>query len=1100
MSCVLLVHDRGGSPLEYVVPKVTAQAAVHVFAVAPLPQARRGLWQPLCVTVQECGLGDGGKELVEQIKDRAAEVGADAILTFSEFAFAAVAQACEDLGLAGAGPGAKAACNVLGVRGIRHRAGVPVPGFARVGGEGAIKEAFGRLRPPLRLKSAGGTGESGQAMLFTEQDAVAQWRKAKALKPSRTSEGYGDPRTEDLAGDFFLEELVTGSTEGWFENPGWGDCVSVEGIVADGIHHALFLTGRLPAFSPFTEGGSVTPVALPELLQRRIERVVCEAVDVLGLDTCATHTEVRLGAGGRLWVIGTAVHFGGVLIAREAEEVYGFDMIAMLVRQLLGRPVRYPRRMLTDGYGAAASLVVVPADEPGRTWPPGEPVWDFTAVDWPAILAPDTSIQLVPGLTDPDDAYEAAYGTHSGGRSRSAVCFVTGRDAGTVLADCTRVVQELPALLGSCLRPDLFDAAALAELAEHRQVKVVVDRENGRAHVLDRTEYALHTHFIADRILGIDPDTPHADIDAFDHRVYQHPDRRFLRGVLSLHDRSGDAFMALESMEADTMGAALLIEFHAAVRARLHPAMPLYIKPANRHQAAALEGVPAPRLPRLSANALHGTEEFTALNTGRAHGRLRHFTTLDAYAAAARDGGIAWYDILALPVVPDDVQRVAGLISTRPATWLSPTTVLAAGWGIPYAVIRDLTGRVEGLDVHPDGTWVHYTVTADEARLEAAEPPTDLSEPARHREPLALPAPITELLPIVPLSRLRSADHTAYGTEAANLGELHHVLHHGSPLLTHYYTVPRPPRPHLLRRLADRLGAPRDSSREQLATRAGHFLRRHLSVPEGIAVPFAVQRDFLAASPGIQQRIGMLRTALTHDRVFEIDALCAELRDLVRTTVLPEHIFNALVSRLVRHVAGTGALVVRPSSDAEKCPGFPAVALPGSVTQVTDLSNLAAAIRRVWASAFSPKGVRLLHRAGHWPDETGVGVIVQRSMPCDFGGLMVTCEPTRREDFRNVVINFSTGFAATAVDRGTLPHRFLCNTVEGGGRATSSTDDPASGLDFAAKERLSRLALAGRLLQGHFSDAPDHDTPLDVEWLLGPDGRLMLVRVSPYTP
>lgn len=1097
MSCVLLVHDRGGPPLEYVVPKVAPHAEVHVLAVAPLPQARRRLWQPLCATVQECGLGDGGRELVEQIKDGAAEVGAEAILTFSKFAFAAVARACGDLGLAGAGPGAEAARNVLGVRGIRQRSGVPVPGFARVGGEREIKEAFGRLRPPLRLKSAGGAGESGQALIFTEQDAVAQWRKADALRLSRTSAGFGDPHTADFAGGFFLEELVTGSTEGWFENPDWGDCVSVEGIVAGGVHHALFLTGRLPTFSPVTEGGSVTPVALPKLLQRRIERVVYEAVDVLGLDTCATHTEVKLGAGGRMWVIGTAVHFGGVLIAREAEAVYGLDMIGMLVRQLLGRPVRYPRHMLTEGHGAAASLVV-PADEPGRTWPPGEPVWDFTAVDWHAILAPDTSIQVVPGLTVPDDTYEAAYDTYEGDRGRSAVCFVTGRDASTVLADCTRIMQELPALLDSCRQPDLFDAAALAELAEHRNVKVVVDRENGRVHVLDRSEYALHTHFIADRILGLAPDTSHADIHAFDHRVNQHPDRRFLLGVLSLHDRSGDAFMALESLETDTMGAALLMEFHAAVRAHLHPAMPLYLKPANAHQAAVLEGGPATRVPWLGPDALHGTVDFTVLHTGRAHGRLRHFKTLDAYAAAARDGGIAWYDILALPVVPDDVQRVAGLISTRPGTWLSPTTVLAAGWGIPYAVIRDLSSRVEGLDEHPDGTWVHYTVTADEARLEAAEPLTDLGEPARYREPVALAASMTELLPIVPLSRLRSADRAAYGTEAANLGELHHVLHHGSSLLTRYYTVPRPPRPHLLRRLADRLGAPRDSSCEQLATHAGQFLRRHLSAPEGIAIAFAVQRDFLAASPGIQQRIGMLRTALTHDRVFEIDALCTELRDLVRTTVLPDHILNALVSRLVRHVSGTGALVVRSSSDTERCPGFPAVALPGSATQVTDLANLATAIRRVWASAFSPQGVRLLHRAGHWPDETGVGVIVQRSRPCDFGGLMVTCQPTRREDFRNVVIDFSTGFAATAVDRSTLPHRFLCNTVEGGGRATS-TGDPTSGLDFAAKEQLSRLALAGRLLQGHFSDAPDHDTPLDVEWLLGPDGRLMLVQVCPHT-
>ncbi|MFF1738160.1 hypothetical protein [Streptomyces sp. NPDC058247] len=164
--------------------------------------------------------------------------------------------------------------------------------------------------------------------------------------------------------------------------------MSVEGIVAGGVHHALFLNGYLPAMPPFAEPGPVTPVALPELLQRRIERVVREAVDVLDLDTCATHTEVKLGADGRMWVTETALRFGGDLIVRQAEEVYGLDLIGMLVRQLLGRPVVYPRRMLREGHGAAASLVAVPTDGAGEPWPPDEPGWDFTAVDWHTIPAP----------------------------------------------------------------------------------------------------------------------------------------------------------------------------------------------------------------------------------------------------------------------------------------------------------------------------------------------------------------------------------------------------------------------------------------------------------------------------------------------------------------------------------------------------------------------------------------------------------------------------------------------------------------------------------------------------------------------------------------
>lgn len=127
----------------------------------------------------------------------------------------------------------------------------------------------------------------------------------------------------------------------------------MEGIVADGRYHPLCITGRMPTVAPFTERASLAPAALPESAQRRIEEVSRAAVDALGLDTCATHTEIKLGADGAMWLIETAARFGGVMTTRQVETVFGLDMIGMLVRQLLGRDVAYPERMLTEGEGAA---------------------------------------------------------------------------------------------------------------------------------------------------------------------------------------------------------------------------------------------------------------------------------------------------------------------------------------------------------------------------------------------------------------------------------------------------------------------------------------------------------------------------------------------------------------------------------------------------------------------------------------------------------------------------------------------------------------------------------------------------------------------------
>ncbi|MFC8275918.1 PEP/pyruvate-binding domain-containing protein [Streptomyces sp. NPDC057271] len=1119
MSCVLLVHGVGGPPLEYALPKVAAQAEVHLLALTPLPAARRQLWAPLCTSIVEVGGTDVGPdsdgwEIVELIERQAETVGAQAILTLSEFAVVAVALACDALGLAGAGPNVVTARDKREMRRIWQRVGVPVPGFAPVFDESDIEAAFDLLQPPLLLKSAWGAGSTGQATVNTADEAVRAWQDANALMRATATQGYGELHVAGTDGDFLLEEIVTGTTEGWFAEGGWGDYVSVEGIVADGTHHALCISGRLPTVPPFTERGSITPVDLPEDLQRRIEDVAQAAVDALGLHTCATHTEIKLGPNGQMWVIETGARFGGVMITRQAEDVYGLDMIGMLVRQLLGMPVTYPRRMLTQGPGAAASLVVLAVDETGAPWQ-GEALWDFSAVDWMSLLSLSTSIQVVPELSQEDGTPVGPYAAGEGGRARVAVCFVNGADAGSVIEDCRRLVRALPAALPTVPRraddrTGLLDLDRFAELAGilagHPYVKVVVDRHRGGWHVLDHAEYALHAHYIADRLLGIDRETLNSGIDAFNDSVYQNPDRRFLLGVLSLHHRRVDGgvlpkepFMVLETVEADTMGIRLLTEFYAAVRERLDPRLPLLLKPANHIQEAALDSVPEWELPRIDAHELHGTADFTALNPGEAYGRLRYFADADDYREAQGRGDIAWYDILALPVVPDDIPQVAGLISTRPTTPLSHTNVLAAGWGIPNAVVRDLAARLAPADGTLDGAWIRYVVTADDLVLEPVAEGHDLDalkRPERAR-PVALGVPRTEPLPVVPLRHLRAEDRHAYGTKAANLGELLHVLRHGSSALSGFYTVSRPPRPHLLGRLSERLDAPDDSTSEQLAERAATFLRDTVSVPDGIAAPFAVQQEFLAGIPSVQQLIGKIKMALARGADHEIDGLCAGAQALVRSAPLPERIVNRLLGALVRHVPEARELVVRSSSNAEDLPGFSAAGLYDSVTCVPGPEHLAAAVKQVWASLFTARGVRLRHQAGIPLDETYMGVIVQRRQPAAFGGVMVTCDPTRRDDFRNVFINCAVESVEAVVDGTTLPIQYLYNTVEGGGRTLSLGGSPKD-LDASTKERLAQLALAGRLLQGHFSGRPTYARPLDVEWLVDPQGRLHIVQIRPY--
>ncbi|MEU3461923.1 PEP/pyruvate-binding domain-containing protein [Streptomyces sp. NPDC006733] len=650
------------------------------------------------------------------------------------------------------------------------------------------------------------------------------------------------------------------------------------------------------------------------------------------------------------------------------------------------------------------------------------------------------------------------------------------------------------AVVGSVLTLPLFEQLC-GVLGGHPYVKVVVDRQQDVWHILDSAVHSFHVNYIATEIQGLTLEELDAELDSFNRSVYQDPERRFLLGVLSLHvggpEEQSQPFLVLETTEADTMGAALLTEFYTFVREQLDSALALLVKPANHGQANALTAVPENVLPRTQGHELFAAAPFVPLTVGAAVGRLRAFASTEAYQAARP--GLTWYDIVAMPVVPDDIPRLAGLLNGSPTTPLSHTNMLAAGWGIPNAIVRGVLERIAAEDL--DGAWVRYSVSAETAVLERAEQPADLHEPTWHTQRIRLDAPQVADVPIVPLSALRSPDRRSYGTKAANLGELHHVLRHGSARLTGYYAIPRPPRPDLLGHLAGRLHTSEDAD---LAEAAGAFLARRVSAPEGIAVPFAVQQRFLDSSPAVQQSIGKLKMALELDAMDAVDTACVQLQHLIRTLPVPEDLVGALDTQLVRHLAGTSRFAVRSSSNAEDLPGFSAAGIYESHTQVTDLPGLLDAIRHVWASLLSPRSVRLRHQAGISLDDTYMGVIVQRYEASPLGGVMVTCNPTNRADFRNVYLNCAHGSTSDVVDGTTLPLQYLYNTVEGGGR-TLSLGAAGEDLDPRTQDHLGELALAGRLLQSHFATDYTFAVPLDIEWLLAPGGRLHILQLRPYS-
>lgn len=462
MSTVLLVHAKGGPPLGHVLSRTAARAEVHLLALSELPPSVAASAASLCASVVTPADAERS-DLCSLIVSRARAVGADAVLTFSEYAVVAVAEACGRLGLAGAGEAAELARDKRMMRDTWHRHGLPQPAFRPVATQDELNEAAAALPVPMLLKAAWSAGSTAHQIIDSPHEADAAWRRSREVMAESALLGFAELHVAEAEAHFVVEQIVTGSTSEWFDEPGWGDYVSVEGVVADGVFHPVCLSGRMPTVEPFTERASITPALLPSGLQDRVVALARDAVDALGLRDCGTHTEIKLGADGRMWLIETAARFGGAMTVPQIEDVFGVDLVGMLVDHLLGRPVAWPEQALgpAQARGAAGSLVVLAVDGDGEAWPDRR-VWDFPVVKEAVALSEGSSLSVVPESSLPDGSTVPVYDPDGGANTMAALCLLSAADAGTVLRDFTTLLDALPAVLPPAVLPQAAPALSPA--------------------------------------------------------------------------------------------------------------------------------------------------------------------------------------------------------------------------------------------------------------------------------------------------------------------------------------------------------------------------------------------------------------------------------------------------------------------------------------------------------------------------------------------------------------------------------------------------------------------------------------------------------------
>ena len=279
-------------------------------------------------------------------------------------------------------------------------------------------------------------------------------------------------------------------------------------------------------------------------------------------------------------------------------------------------------------------------------------------------------------------------------------------------------------------------------------------------------------------------------------------------------------------------------------------------------------------------------------------------------------------------------------------------------------------------------------------------------------------------------------------------------------------------------------------------------------VPGGFHVTTAGYGEFVAHH-GLQPRIDALaRPALRNGNV-SFEQASADIQALFAEREMPSSL-AAAIRAAYDALPDAPPVAVRSSATAEDLPDLSFAGQQETFLNITGASAVVAAVKRCWASLWTPQALGYRHRNGIEHGAVGMAVVVQRMVPAEVSGILFTANPTTGER-GEMVVNASFGLGEAVVSGQVTPDTVIVDrhtlaakeTVIGAkerqivadgeqGTRFADIDEAARGRASMSDEMLRELAataLRVEALQG---------APQDIEWAWAA-GKLLLLQARPIT-
>ena len=571
---------------------------------------------------------------------------------------------------------------------------------------------------------------------------------------------------------------------------------------------------------------------------------------------------------------------------------------------------------------------------------------------------------------------------------------------------------------------------------------IVIDRKNGnKIYYVNKKRYSFHKDFVNGTYLSLERGKE------FFVNNYINPNRRFILGTLAY--QIPIKRWTFEFWEGDLIPADQIQLAYEVINKTFFA--PVAFKPNSLRQDEASRSLAG--VQRVLQSDIAKEQAYQALNIAKGLGRIHIIPKLDDHVE------IGFNEILVLDEVPVQLPPVAGIITSKPSTPLSHINLLAKGWGIPNAYIKN----AQELLKQYDGWWVSFETLHQNYTIKRADMNQLREYQRRQKERLDVMKPHYDLdeKRLLDLGQQRAPLTIAFGGKSANLGELMNARLPG------------------------------------------------IIVPNGFTIPFYYYDEFIQRNNLDDVIFGLLNDQkFVHDPAYRREQLVL-LRQKIETAEFDPELKQKVLQKVAQEYQGKG-LFVRSSSNSEDLPNFSGAGLYTTVPNVRGEQQLIDAIRKVWASLWNFEAYEARERANVDHSKIFMAVLLQEGINSESSGVMISTDPFDTENKGAIYISAKRGLGIKVVEGQRIAEQVIfrprTNAIQVLTRSAEDsllTFDEKGGVKEVPIEGdrvvltddvIRRLVRAAREIKRVFGSRDQ-----DIEWAYM-KGQIYIVQSRPFIP